>query len=65
MNRIETKLARIARPLGGLFVGVRVQFPYRSCFIDGAVRDEWTLAFGLLFWQWTLRFRSRPIEETK
>ncbi len=60
-GRAAFEARRTLRRGGGLYVGIRLEFPVRVLFEDGTVRREWRISLGLLAWQLVLKLRGRAL----
>ncbi len=48
------------RRAGGLYLGLRVDFPTSIIYDDGTVRRTLHISVGLLVWTWRIEFRGKP-----
>jgi hypothetical protein len=58
-NRLFLELKWHARRSGGLFFGVRIDFPVYIMYENGETRSTWSISFGLLVASVTLEILGK------
>lgn len=60
---IEARVFCNASKSGGLYIGVRIDFPHLVIYRSGDVSSSWAFSIGLIFWTVIVDFRGRVREK--